>query len=122
MHAHTCIFIKAPEQSLYSFSMHSQLFLCSICSHPGAPAGHDAGVLVARDLATLWMSKGELQNLAPSGISKFGTGFRETILGCNATVLLNSQLKARLGLFLYLLQKKKSQGAVFHFGTGSWQL
>lgn len=42
------------------------------------------------------MSKRELQKLVPEGISKFGICFRETILGCNATVLLNSQLKARL--------------------------
>lgn len=52
------------------------------------------------------MNKRELHKLIPGGISKFGTRFRETIPGCNATVLLNSQLKARLGLLLYLLGRK----------------
>lgn len=34
-------------------------------------------------------------------------------------VLLNSQLNARLVVFLYPLWKKKSQGAAFRLGTGS---
>lgn len=101
------------------------MFSIYICSSPlGACtrwAGHDAEVAAGWDPATRCMSKRELKKLIPGGISKFGTHFRETILSCNATVLLNSQLKARLGLFLYLW-KKKSQGAAFHVGTGSWQL